>query len=85
MSSKPPIFRQSPDTNVWRDKDERSRLVERVIEQDREIRQLRTILNEYAEQYDEDRSVGSYIRALQARINVLEQNVERLVRERGAA
>lgn len=73
------------DTNVWRYKAERQELVELVVEQDREIRRLRLALREYAEQFDEDPSVGAYIALLHARIGVLEQNVDRLIKERGAA
>lgn len=46
--SKPPRFRTIPATNCprcskhdWRDDSERARLVERIIELDREVRQLR--------------------------------------------
>lgn len=66
----------------WRDEAERARLVEQLIESERRCRLLERALREYGEQ-EGDRSLGSYVVALHARIAGLEQNIQRLTAKRG--
>lgn len=68
--------------NDWRHPEERAELVERVISLTRRANLAERTLRELAEAASGDASIGSYIEALQARIVVLEGNVERLTRTR---
>lgn len=67
------------NTHVWRSTSERGELVERIIRLDAENRLLRRALRE---QVGDERSL---VIALLARIEGLEQNLERMSRRKGAA
>lgn len=61
-----------------------SDLAERLIACESRCRLLERTLREWAEHLEGDRSVGSYVTALQARIAALETNIDRLTRRRSA-
>jgi hypothetical protein len=66
-------------THVWRSTSERGELVERIIELTAENRRLRMALREAAG--DE----SNLVLTLCARIEGLEQNIDRLTRKKGRA
>lgn len=72
-------------TDEWRFPKERAALVEQLIASEKRCRLLERTLTEYAEHVDEDRTVGSHVLALQARIAALELNIARLSHRRKSA
>lgn len=71
---------QPPSINEWRHDGERAELVERIISLTQRANLAERTIRELTEAASGDQSLGSYIEALQARIIVLEGNVERLSR-----
>lgn len=69
------------DIELWRYPTERAELVERLITAERARGLLERALREIAEQ-EGDRSLGAYVIALLSRNAILEQNVDRLTRDR---
>lgn len=67
---------------IWRTKDERAELVERIISQDRTIRHLRESLSDIEE--EDEAGVGRLVAGLHARIQDLQLENEAL-RRKGAA
>lgn len=63
--------------NDWRHKDERSELVERIINQDRKIRALTQALRDVSQERFDDPSVGALIAGYAQRCVELEDIVER--------
>jgi hypothetical protein len=63
----------------------RVELVERLIAAERRARLAEEALRDWAEHVAGDRSQGSYVVALHARLSVLEENVRRMARKGKAA
>ena len=61
---------------------ERAELVERVINLDRDNRLLRRTLRELTTAANDGEPFGDYITALQARIRQLEDNIDRITRQK---
>lgn len=76
---------EQPSIDQWRHGDERAELVERIVSLTRRANLAERTLRELAEAASGDQSIGAYIETLQARIVVLEHNIEKLTRQRGKA